>query len=140
MPEVLKKIQSGRVRSFESPTISSMNNSKVFGGSNLSSHVASQLPLKRATLSPIKKRTSDNSPTIPQNTTRTNRSSSLIKKGPTSTSHALIVPLADDGPCSPKEILRRQIYAVNHMMKVVEDRKWELLNRGTINTTTAYTL
>ncbi|KAF0975413.1 hypothetical protein FDP41_005407 [Naegleria fowleri] len=45
-----------------------------------------------------------------------------------------------NGRIDPKEIMRKQIYAVNHMMKIIENKKWELLKDESVNTRASYTL
>ncbi|KAG2382043.1 hypothetical protein C9374_005835 [Naegleria lovaniensis] len=47
-----------------------------------------------------------------------------------------VIQSSDD----PKELMRKQIYAVNHMMKIIENKKWDLLKEGSVNTRASYTL
>ncbi len=124
--ETLKKIQSGSGR--------------VFGTAN-HQHVQQQQnmmsTLSRSTLSPIRKKQPSGSFNNERIARKELSVQSPIKKLPPIPQKSTNIekPLFDE-----KEIQRKQIYATNHMMKIIETQKWELLKRGSHNSRASYTL
>ncbi|KAL9651337.1 hypothetical protein ABK040_001289 [Willaertia magna] len=114
-------------------SINTSSNKLVKGGkAESTSNSSNKLIGKRRTVSTVRERTGTNSSLVKKEDVK--RSASVpYRRDQTHTSSLKSSPTKD------KSLLRRQIYAVNRLMKMVEERKWELLRRGASSSTTTTT-